>query len=295
VPKGRIALTLGDPIGPQPDAAGCLADFQRFCTANDWQPAFYQVQPGRLEHYRQAGFQGLCIGQEAIVDVPSFTLAGGENKNLRTAMNRLTRLNHRAEVIPPPISDDLLAEMRQVSDEWLTLVHGTEMRFSLGWFDEAYLRSGAVIVLRDPEGRLEAFANIVPEYQLSEISIDLMRHRRESENGLMDFLFVSLLQWARAQGYATFNLGLSALAGIGESPEDPALERALRYIYEHVSRFYNFKGLHAFKEKFHPQWSPRYLVYPGAASLPAVVLALARADAGDNNFWSGYMKKTVRL
>jgi phosphatidylglycerol lysyltransferase len=108
----------------------------------------------------------------------------------------------------------------------------------------------------------------------------MMRHRQAAAHGHMDFLFISLLEWAKQNGYATFNLGLSALSGIGERPGDPALERSLHYVYEHVDQFYNFKGLHAFKEKYHPTWSPRYLVYPGAVSLPAVAVALIRADQG---------------
>jgi phosphatidylglycerol lysyltransferase len=54
----------------------------------------------------------------------------------------------------------------------------------------------------------------------------------------------------------------------------------MHYVYEHVNQFYNFKGLHAFKSKFDPTWSPRYLVYPSTASLPAVTIAIIRADSG---------------
>jgi phosphatidylglycerol lysyltransferase len=107
-----------------------------------------------------------------------------------------------------------------------------------------------------------------------------MRYRQGSESGIMDFLFVSLFQWAREQGHLTFNLGLSALSGVGQQSEDPIVERALNLIYQQVSRFYNFRGLHSFKEKFHPIWSPRYLVYPGASSLPAISAALLRASLG---------------
>jgi phosphatidylglycerol lysyltransferase len=117
---------------------------------------------------------------------------------------------------------------------------------------------------------VSAFANIVPEYQRNEITIDLMRHRPQAEAGTMDFLFISLLEWAKTQGYETVSLGLSPLSGVGQSQDDPNVERALHYIYKNVNQFYNFKGLHAFKEKFHPCWQPRYLVYHNPASLPAL-------------------------
>jgi len=103
---------------------------------------------------------------------------------------------------------------------------------------------------------------------------------------LMDFLFVSLFQWAKENGYASFNLGLSALSGVGERSDDPAIERTLNYIYRNVSRFYNFRGLHTFKEKFHPTWSPRYLTYPNAVSLPAISVALYRANMGRSGIYS---------
>jgi phosphatidylglycerol lysyltransferase len=109
-----------------------------------------------------------------------------------------------------------------------------------------------------------------------------MRHRKQAEKGQMDFLFVNLIEWARAEEYATFNMGLSGLSGIGEHPTDPTFERALHYVYEHINQFYNFKGLHEFKAKYDPSWSPRYLIYPSTASLPAVAIAMMRADAGSD-------------
>jgi phosphatidylglycerol lysyltransferase len=290
--EGRVALVLGDPIGPPEDLPASISGYTGYCAINDWLPAFYQTQPDTLPAYHSAGFQSLCIGQEGIVDMASFTLAGGENKNMRTAVNRMTRLGYTTEVIEPPIPGEILRTLRLISDVWLTSVHGTEKRFSLGWFDDDYIGNGPVMLIRSPAGgEITAFANIVPEYQLKEVSIDLMRHLSTAEKGSMDFLFVSLFEWARKKGYSTFNLGLSALSGVGESPEDPAMERALHYVYEHIDQFYNFKGLHEFKEKFHPTWSPRYLIYPSPANLPLVVLAMIRADSGDDLISSYFWRR----
>jgi len=288
VVEGRVALTLGDPIGPSEDAPAVVSDFKEFCARNDWQPALYQVLPDHLNIYRVAGFNILSIGHEGIVDLASFTLAGGENKSVRSSVNRMTKLGYHAEVIEPPHRPALLHQLQEISDEWLTNMHGSEKRFSLGWYDEAYLNDCLIMLIRNPLGSVDAFANILREYRASEVTIDLMRHRQSGEHGQMDFLFVSLFEWARQKGYATFNLGLSALSGIGEKPEDPAIEHAVHYIYEHVNQFYNFRGLHEFKDKFHPKWLPRYLIYPGVASLPAVTIAVVRADSGDN-LLSGYL------
>jgi phosphatidylglycerol lysyltransferase len=281
VVKGRVALALGDPIGPVDDSRAALESFQSLCNQNDWQPAFYQTLPDTLESYQSAGFNSLKIGDEAIIDLAGFTLEGRSNKGLRSAYHHLTRLSHHTRVYSPPLPDKLLRELFAISNEWLASMHSSEKRFSLGWFDEGYIRSSPVIVVLTAEETISAFANIIPEYTLNEVSVDLMRHRSSVVPGTMDYLFVALFEWARQRGYATFNLGLSSLSGIGEHEEDPAIEKGLHFIYEHVNQFYNFKGLHAFKEKFHPIWSPRYLIYPGAASLPAVAAALIRADSGN--------------
>ncbi len=280
VVENRVALTLGDPIGPREDAASAITFFRKLCATNDWLTAFYQVAPDHLDVYRSAGFDALPLGNEAIVDLAAFTLEGSENKNIRNGCNKMLRSGFKADVMEPPYSPRMLRELQTISDDWLSSRGASELGFSLGWFDEAYLNTCPLLLVRDREGFIEAFTNIVTEYQANEITADMMRYRSHTEKGIMDFLFVSLFQWAKERGFSSFNLGLSAFSGIGENPKDPALERAMRYIYENVNRFYNFKGLHAFKKKFHPVWSPRYLIYSGAANLPAVSTALLRANLG---------------
>ena len=286
VVENRVALVLGDPIGPAEDVHLAISEFQSFCAPNDWLPAFYQVMPSYIDNYRTAGFDYLTLGQEAIVDLSAFTLDGSDNKTLRNSFNKMVRFGYHYDVVQPPYSARMLRELNSISDEWLTSRGAIEMRFSLGWFDERYLNTCPVFLVRDREGFIEAFANIVTEFQAREVAVDLMRYRSQVESGLMDFLFVSTFGWAKENGYSTFNLGLSALSGVGEHSEDPTIERALNYIYRNVNRFYNFRGLHAFKEKFHPVWSPRYLIYSNKADLPAVSLALLRANLGGGIFSS---------
>ena len=280
VVENRVALALGDPIGASEHLAGAVSEFKSLCESNDWLPAFYQVQPECLDRYKSMDFDELLLGKEAIVDLAGFTLEGSENKTLRNSFNKLVRNGYHYDVIQPPFSPRMLRELNTISNEWLSSRGASEMRFSLGWFDEAYLNTCPILLVRDREGFIEAFANIVSEFQMNGVAVDLMRHRARVESGLMDFLFVSLLTWAKEQHYATFNLGLSALSGVGEHSEDAVIERALHYIYKNVNRFYNFRGLHTFKEKFHPTWSPRYLVYPGPSSLPAVSVSLLNASLG---------------
>jgi len=280
---GAIALT--DPIGPVEDAGDAIRTFLELCSRNGWQPAFSSVLPDYLPFYHRSGLNSLCISNEAFVDLQTFSLEGSANKKLRNAVTKISRLGYTTRVVQPPHETQLLARLKAISDEWLSMKASGELRFAMGWFDEAYLDECPLMLVEDASAELCAFANLVGEYQADEITLDLMRHHRQLENGVMEFMFAGLLSWTKEQGFARFSLGQSALSLIGQKPDDPRLEKFLHYIYENFNRFYNFKGLHSFKEKFNPVWEPRYIIYPGLASLPTLLTAFMRVNSGDDFLW----------
>ena len=281
VAKGRAAIALGDPIGNPDDRHAAIVAFRTFCDQNDWFPVFYEVSPEQLTLYYKLGFRIVQIGEEAIVNLKTFSLKGKSQQNLRTAINRLQKSGHRFEVLNPPVSEVMLPQLKVVSDAWLQAKNGAEKRFSMGWFDHDYLRDCLIGVVYDANNNIIAFANLLSGYHRAEVTVDLMRYRPDVEKGTMEFLFASLLLHFQALNYHTFNFSLSPLAGVGESPDARRIEKGLGYFFENLNQFYNFKGLHQFKEKFQPSWEPRYLIYPTLSDLPDVAIGLVRADSGD--------------
>lgn len=291
ITKGRVALSLGDPIGPNLDFSNAVRGFKQFCARNDWIPAFYQVLPEHLEAYSEEGFRAISIGSEAILPLAGFSVEDPAKKHLRDAYNNLQNLGYSTEFKAPPQSRETIQELRSVNDEWLAITRGTERGFSYGWFEDEYIRSSPIMNVCSLNGSVAAFANLLPEYQKNELSIDLICHRAGVPHETIDFLLISTLLWARSQGCSTFSLGFSSMVGVGEDEQDSAAEKGLRFILAHVNQFYNFRGLHEFIEKFEPVWEPRSLVFPGNSSLPVVGLALARADSGDV-FVFNYLKNS---
>ena len=288
--RGRSAMALGNPIGPPEDAGAAVAAFQSFCARNDWQSSFYFIPEESRLLYQEAGFAMLCFEHEAIIPLASFSLEGSHNKALRNAYTKLVRLGYTSELLCPPFDESLLGELRTVSDNWLSNHRGGEKHFFVGCFDEKYICSCPVMLVRAPDGRIAAFANLITASQGREIAIDLMRRHYGMMNGSMEFLFVSLLQWAQAQNYESVSLGGSTIFGKGRQPGDSNITRALHVATGLVSRFYRFEGLQDFKEKFHPRWEARYLAYPGMAALPRSLITLARLHSGED-FLLGYLRK----
>jgi phosphatidylglycerol lysyltransferase len=121
------------------------------------------------------------------------------------------------------------------------------------------------------EGRVVAFANLLPSTAHDELSIDLMRHRPDAPGGVMDYLFVELMAWGREQGYRWFNLGMAPLSGLESRALAPLWTRVGAFVFRHGEHFYNFQGVREYKEKFDPVWEPRYLASPGGLVLPRVL------------------------
>jgi phosphatidylglycerol lysyltransferase len=57
-----------------------------------------------------------------------------------------------------------------------------------------------------------------------------------------------------------------------------------------MNNFFDFQGLHHFKEKFHPEWQPRYLLFPSYSNLPVIVWALSRADTNHMPITGEFMR-----
>ena len=172
-----------------------------------------------------------------------------------------------------------LEALRAVSDDWLSRRGASEKGFSLGFFEPEYVRRFPAAVI-EREGRIVAFANVWPGPRQGELSVDLMRHVESAPKNVMELLFVQLMLWGAEQGYEWFNLGMAPLSGLEASPLAPLWSRLGRIVYRRGEHFYNFQGLRAFKEKFHPVWEPRYLAYPGGLSLPGVMADVSALVAG---------------
>jgi phosphatidylglycerol lysyltransferase len=277
--QGRTWAALGDPVGPQAAAQGLIRAFGERADDLAGRPVFYQVSATHLHRYADLGMAFVKLGEEARVPLDSFSLEGGKHHDLRSVTNRLARQNVTFRVIGALDVSPLLPQLKEVSDDWLARKSASEKGFSLGHFDPDYLARLPVAVMQC-DGRIVAFANLLPGPGRVELSVDLMRFSESTPRGTMDGLFAHLFLWGREQGYRWFNLGMAPLSGLEASPLSPVWPRFGRFLYRHGGAFYNFEGLRAYKNKFHPVWEPRYLAYPGGLALPLVLADIAALSAG---------------
>ncbi len=274
----NYAIALSDPVGPEVEVEETVRGFIEFCRANDWGVAFHQVTQDFLAIYERVGLKHLKIGDEAIVDLTSFDLEGSERKSLRKIVRRFETNGFTMREYRPPIPNAILLQAKSVSDDWLNLPGRRERRFSLGQFDESYVRTTPLYLVADASGKIVAFVNAIKSYQEGEATIDLMRHRADAPNGTMDYLFTKLFLHCKAKGFQQFSLGMAPFDGFRKSEQPSAEERAVDYLMRHLNFIFSYAGLHHFKAKFADAWEPRYLIYQNVLALPQVGLALTRVS-----------------
>ena len=110
--------------------------------------------------------------------------------------------------------------------------------------------------------------------------MDLMRTRADAPKGCMEFLLVELMLWGKTQEYDHFSLGMAPLSGVEQRPFGPFWNRIAALVYAHGERFYNFRGLRQYKDKFDPQWTPKYLASPGGMVLPVILTQVTTLISG---------------
>jgi phosphatidylglycerol lysyltransferase len=271
--RGRSWIALYDPVGPAAQRGELVWRFVELADAQGGRAAFYQVRPDALPLYIDAGLQPLKLGEAARVRLSAFELKGKARQPLRTAINRAEREGITFEVLRPEEVPPVLPELAEVSRLWLEQHKAREKAFSLGAFEPGYVASQPVAVVRGADRSVIAFATLLDTPNArSDMSVDLMRHRPDMPPGTMDFLFTRLLMMAKEQGYAFFDLGMAPLSGLAAHRLAPIWYRLGGLVFHRGERFYNFRGLRAFKEKFDPVWEPRYLCTAGGLD-PWVVLA----------------------
>ncbi len=276
----RYWVAMGDPVGAPEEREELAWKLRTQADRHNAGVAFYQVGTPHIPLYLDLGLALLKLGDEARVQLASFSFEGSKHASLRQSFNRLQREGLSFEIVPRSGVDALLPDLQSISRRWLDEKKAREKRFSVGFFNPDYLRRCTIALVRK-DGRIVAFANLWELDDRSELSMDLMRYEPDAGNGLMEYLIVSLLLWGKEQGYTWFNLGMAPLSGLEQRPLAPLWNRIGNTIFRFGNEFYNFEGLYRYKNKFDPVWQPRYLAAPAGLSMASALLSATTLISGD--------------
>lgn len=276
-----IALASGDPLGDREAWPGAIEAFMIETKNHGWIPAVAAASEIGAEVWiREAGMNALEIGDEAIVDVESFTLEGRAMRNVRQMVNRVRRQGYTTQV--NRLSELSLTEVTvldQKSSLWRVGKNERGYSMALGRIDS--LRDPDVVAIRAfKDGELAAFLTFVP-WGTEGLSLDFMRRSAESDPGITELLICDLLEACHSLGITQVSLNFAAFRDalergqrIGAGP----VSRFNRSVLTFTSRFIQIDSLYRFNAKFRPSWEPRYLVYSGGKELLRAGFAYIKAE-----------------
>jgi phosphatidylglycerol lysyltransferase len=272
----RVAVVVGDPIGPPDGVPGAIARFVARCRQNDWVPVFYETSDRWLPAYEAAGLRYFKVGEEAVIRLPQFTLSGSKIQKIRHGVAKAEReapgITVR-EYRPGQRDAEIDEQLEDISAEWLQSKGMGEMGFNLGVFSVSDLADKRTMIAATPDGTIWAFLTWLPYRGGRALVLDAMRRRAGSPASVMDLLIAKSALLFKEEGLEAVSLATAPLANVDEAAVS-AYDKGVRLIFEHFSTVYGYRSLFHFKKKFNPSWEGRYLVFPRPDLLPRIAYAL---------------------
>ena len=280
-----IALTVTGPFGDPDEYEDDLHAFAGFCTQRSLTPVFYSVHAEQRDALVSAGWNALDVGTEMVIDPAAWQTRGKKWQDVRTAINKAKRdgiTDVLATFKESPFS--VQTQIREISAQWAGEKALPEMGFTLGGVDELVDPRVKLLYAVDADGKVLGVTSWLPTYENGKVvgwTLDFMRHRTDSVNGIMEFLIARMAERLRDEGEVRFmSLSAAPLAGMSgeghEQGESAVLDHVLQMVADIMEPAYGFHSLFRFKLKFHPDEAKVYICYPDPAKLPQISLAVAQ-------------------
>ncbi|MFE0175810.1 phosphatidylglycerol lysyltransferase domain-containing protein [Streptomyces sp. NPDC059002] len=286
---GGVSLASGDPIGDPEAWPGAIEPWLAEAREHGWIPAVMGASEEAGTIYARHGLDALELGDEAIVEIAArgeaskehFTLEGRAMRTVRQAYNRVKRAGYTVRIRRhADIPADEMAYLLERADDWRD--GATERGFSMALGRLGDPADGQCVMLEcsDGDGELRALLSFVP-WGPHGLSLDLMRRDRDSENGLMEFMVIELLQRAPEIKITQVSLNFAMFRSVFERGSrlgaGPVL-RMWRSLLSFFSRWWQIESLYRANAKYRPIWEPRFLLFEKSGDLLRIGIASARAE-----------------
>ena len=276
--EGRVLLVSGDAVGPDDALPALIAEARAFADGHGLKLGVTGASESAAACWRAAGFRSLYLGDEAIVETAGFSLDGRPIRKVRQSVTRLVSAGFTASLeAVADLAPATLMELEAISERWRAGEPERGFAMSIGGLTDGPARDGLVVVARDADGAARGWIHFLPSYGRPAMSLSLMRRERDTPNGLTEFLVVRSIELLRERGIEELSLNFAAFARPLRSPRG-RLDRVFARLLGFASRWFQIESLYRFNAKFFPRWEPRYLLYQGSATLPAIGLAALIAE-----------------
>ncbi|WUD63105.1 bifunctional lysylphosphatidylglycerol synthetase/lysine--tRNA ligase LysX [Nocardia sp. NBC_00511] len=276
-----VCLASGDPIGQKEAWGQAVDEWLRLADQYGWAPAVMGASELGATAYRRAGLSALRLGDEAILETRTFSLAGPDMKQVRQAANRLAKQGITVRVRRhKEISPEEMVEVMKRANSWRD--SETERGFSMALDRLGDPLDGDCLLVEavTADDRVLGMLSLVP-WGRTGVSLDLMRRDRSGPNGLMELMISRLALTSEQYGITRISLNFAVFRAVfeegGRIGAGPVL-RLWRGVLMFFSRWYQLEALYRSNVKYQPEWVPRFSMFEERRHLLRVAIASALAE-----------------
>ncbi|ROS31091.1 bifunctional lysylphosphatidylglycerol synthetase/lysine--tRNA ligase LysX [Cellulomonas sp. PhB150] len=279
---GSVSLASGNPLGDPARWPDAIDRWRRDAHARGLSLAVMGAGHEGALAYADAGLRMLDIGDEAVVDMGTFSLRGPGMKAVRRSVSSLQRRGYTTTVVRHAnLTRDDFDALDAAAARWRG-DGGEERGFSmaLGRLGDPLDGQCVLVEARDGEGDLRGFLSFVP-WGRAGLSLDLMRRDPTADNGLVELMVAGLAAHSATFGvgpvslnFAMFREAFERGAEVGAGP----IARLWRQGLLAASKNWQLESLYRSNMKYAPEWQPRYMGYEYTSDLPRVGVAAGSAE-----------------
>lgn len=287
-----VMLASGDPIGEYSLWPEAMSEFLTKAKEYAWTPAVMgTTERGGEVWVKETKMLAFDYGDEAIIDVKSFTIEGKIMGNVRHMVNRTKRDGYSATTCKwIELNDSDKKQLISFANEWR--YGATERGFTMSmdrFGDEK--DDETIITVARKDNEIKGFIYFMPWASFG-WSLDRMQRERGVDPGINELMIVTTVEEARQRGITKVSLNFAAFRSLFERADKLSagpIVRFLRNLIRFASNWFQVESLFRFNAKFQPEWQTRYVLYPTAADIPRVGWAALKAE----QFVKGFKSRSV--
>jgi lysylphosphatidylglycerol synthetase-like protein (DUF2156 family) len=283
VRRGRTLVVAGAPVCALDRLDAVAAEFEDGAREKGLRVCYFGAGD-RLEsrYAHRPGWSRVLLGAQPVWDPREWPAVAAKRASLRAQFSRARNKGVAVGEWSPQKAENNRA-LRRCLAEWLATRGLPPLHFLVEPQTLSRLEDRRVFVA-ERAGDVVAFTVLSPVPARDGWLVEQIVRGRRAPNGTAELLIDSAMRSVGSAEATYATLGLSPLSqrAAAPQPHQPMwLRVVLEWVRLHGSRFYNFRGLDAFKAKFNPQyWEPIYAISEGKSFPPAALYAIAGAFSG---------------
>ncbi|MDN3351732.1 phosphatidylglycerol lysyltransferase domain-containing protein [Actinomadura sp. DC4] len=276
-----VAAAGADPVGDPRSYADAVAEFASLARRSGWRMAVLGARADLLELWAPYGMHSIGIGDEVVLSTGEFGLSGRSMRNVRQAVRRTHNFGVTTEVVPEGgLSETDRTLLRALATDAMGGVEERGFSMNMDGLLTGRHTFPVLVVARDADGDPVGFQRYLPSASGRRLSLDAMRRKPGSPNGLNERMIADIMAYAAEQRVDEVSLNFAAFRELFETEDRGPIEQGTYRVIHLLDRFVKVESLYLFNRKFKPRYIARTVMFPSWASLLPIAVALLTLEFG---------------